>query len=67
MNDTGTYDSSVMQSVRKFPSGLGKLKNRLKGRGRIYCLNESSMQELTDHINFKELNGSIKTAIKGDE
>jgi hypothetical protein len=37
----------------------------MKGRGRIYCLNESSMKELTDQINFKELNGSIKTEIKG--
>lgn len=55
MNDTGTIDSSVMQSLRQF-----SLMNRLSSHDRIIPNLQSQPISLTNDLHFNELDDSVR-------
>ena len=58
MNDTGTYDSSVMESLRNFRAD--RQLNKRKLGGKITCHNPSHISSLTkEFVNFRDLDESV--------
>ena len=58
MNDTGTYDSSVLQSLRNFRAG--RQFARRQPSGKITLHNVSHIISLTgEYVNFRELDESV--------
>ena len=58
MNDIGTYDSSVMESLRNFRAG--RQINKRKIGGKITCHNTSQISNLTiERVNFRDLDESV--------
>lgn len=58
MNDTGTYDSSVMESLRNFRAG--RQINKRKIGGKITYHNTSQITNLSiERVNFRDLDESV--------